>query len=154
MFEALLLVVAQASAAPDEQPDNPLATAWPGIVCDQDAANSGDQNAMTMCAYQDMAAADEEMAQAYQRARTMMLRLDLQIAESEPDSAYNILPGHYETLISADLAWTTFREDHCALASFRLRGGSAAALALFGCKAEMARERTQQLRELVETLSP
>lgn len=59
-------------------------------------------------------------------------------------------PGYFDTLLAAQRAWIAFRDAHCASEGYLFRGGSAEPMVVSGCKAGLTRERTLQLRALVE----
>lgn len=67
------------------------------------------------------------------------------------DRTYDRQPGHFPTLLAAQRAWLAFRTQHCLLESFEMRGGSGAPMLEALCLDSLTRERTQQLKSLVET---
>ncbi len=72
-------------------------------------------------------------------------------ADRTLDRSYDKQPTHAATLLAAQRAWLTYRDQHCLGASFYARGGSMAPMLVSGCKAALTEERTKQLKELAET---
>ena len=103
------------------------------------------QLALNMCAYQDFQRADAAMNAQWQRTVAVTKAADRELARS-PDNQ----PGYFATLLSAQRAWLTYRDQHCTSASFEARGGSMQPMLFSGCKARLTEERTKQLKELTE----
>jgi uncharacterized protein YecT (DUF1311 family) len=126
---AALLMLAAAPAGPEES-----------------CADPQTQLALNMCAYQDFQRADAAMNAQW--------RLTVAAAKADDrnlDRSYDRQPGYYDTLLAAQRAWLTYRDQHCLGASFAARGGSMAPMLVSGCKAALTGERTKQLKELLET---
>ena len=104
------------------------------------------QQALNICAAREADKADAELNAQWRRtAEAMKLR------DREIDRTYDKQPGHFETLLAAERAWLSFRDKHCLVASFEMRGGSAAPMIYGGCMADLTRARTAQLKALTET---
>ena len=100
---------------------------------------------MNMCAYRDFERADAAMNVQWRTVVVAMREADRGV-----DRKNDQQPLHYDTLLAAQRAWLTFRDQHCTLASFEARGGSMQPMLVSGCKVELTRARTKQLRDLVE----
>jgi len=55
-------------------------------------------------------------------------------------------------LLEAQRAWLVYRDAQCRLEGYSLLGGSAQPMIVSGCLAMLTRQRTQELRDLVEVL--
>ena len=118
-----------------------LAAGEPALDC----TDPQDQSSMNICAHRDFQAADAAMNAEWRKAAAAEREADKQI-----DLSYDRQPKHYDTLLAAQRAWLTFRDQHCLLASFEARGGSMQPMLDSGCRATLTRERTKQLKELTE----
>jgi uncharacterized protein YecT (DUF1311 family) len=110
-----------------------------------DCADPQDQSSMNLCAQQDYERADTEMNAQYHLAIATMRAADKQV-----DRSYDQQPTYYDTLVAAQHAWLTFRDQTCLLESFEARGGSMQPMLDSGCRARVTRERTKQLKSMVE----
>ena len=119
-----------------------LAAAEPKLDC----SDPQNQSYMNFCALQDYQRADTEMNAQYRLAVAR-----LRSADKDVDRAIDRQPLYYNTLVAAQRAWLTFRDQHCLLASFEARGGSMQPMLESLCKAELTKQRTQQLKSMVET---
>jgi uncharacterized protein YecT (DUF1311 family) len=118
-----------------------LAAAEPKLDC----ADPQDQSSMNMCAERDFERADAEM-----NAQWRLTVAAERAADKDVDRKYDRQPLAYDTLLAAQRAWLTFRDQQCLLASFYARGGSMQPMLESGCKAELTKARTKQLKSLVE----
>ena len=109
-----------------------------------DCADPQDQSSMNVCAQRDYEAADTEMNAQYHLAIATM-----RAADKEVDRSYDRQPTYYDTLVAAQRAWVTFRDQTCLLESFESRGGSMQPMLDSGCRAQLTRERTKQLKDMV-----
>ena len=71
--------------------------------------------------------------------------------DGELDAGGDGQPGYFATLLAAQRAWITYRDQHCLVASFEARGGSMQPMLASACSLALTRERTRQLKALVET---
>ncbi len=120
-----------------------LLAAEPPLDCTR---NDLPQLGMNMCAYQAFERADAAMNAQWRLTMAAMKEADRTI-----DRSYDRQPTHAETLLAAQRAWLTFRDQHCLGESFTARGGSMAPMLVSGCQASLTEARTRQLKELAET---
>jgi uncharacterized protein YecT (DUF1311 family) len=92
-----------------------------------------------------------ERADAAMNAQWKIVVAAMKQADGEIDRTNDKQPGYYETLLAGQRAWLTWREKQCLLESFDMRGGSGQAMVHAMCMLRLTEERTQQLRELVES---
>ena len=129
---AALLMLAQTGAA-EEAPD-----------CNE----AQTQMDMNLCAARDFDTADALLNEQWAETSALMKALD-----GEIDRTFDSQPGFFETLLEGQRAWLTFRDAHCLADSFLARGGSMQPMLVSFCKAHLSQQRTQQLRELTDSLS-
>ena len=118
-----------------------LMAAAPALNCKDPQA----QLEMNMCAQRDFERADTELNAQWRATAVGMRESDRGI-----DRKYDREPGYFETLLAAQRAWITYRRQHCLGESFEARGGSLSPLLFSTCMSELTRERTKQLKALVE----
>jgi len=53
-------------------------------------------------------------------------------------------------MLDGQRAWLTYRDAHCELAAYESLGGSIWPMLVAGCKADLTRQRTHQLVEMLE----
>lgn len=70
------------------------------------------------------------------------------------DNAGTSSGGTEQRLMEAQNAWTIFRDAECALRSAAMDGGSGQAILDVGCRAKLARERVEHLREVASIFGP
>jgi uncharacterized protein YecT (DUF1311 family) len=97
---------------------------------------------MRQCAAQDYEAADVGLNAAYKAAQHAMRRLDADLPED--------LKGASSALLQAQRAWIPFRDAACIVEGFQVRGGSLEPLFVMTCKTRLTRQRSAQLRQLIE----
>jgi uncharacterized protein YecT (DUF1311 family) len=110
-----------------------------------DCNNPQYQVEMNFCAGRDYDAADAEL-----NAQWKLTVAALKARDKDIDRSYDSQPTHYDTLLAAQRAWITYRDQHCLSESFAARGGSMAPMLHSGCMARLTKERTEQLKALVE----
>ena len=125
ILAALLLTAAQA--------------ADPKVDCDDPMT----QSEMNMCAYRSWQEADAEMNAAWKLASADMKQMD-----SDTDHGDG-RPGYFAVLLEGQRAWLKFRDAHCESEGYLARGGSMEPLLYNGCRAQLTRQRTAQLNELI-----
>jgi len=103
------------------------------------------QQEMNWCAAKEFEAADAELNAQWKLTAAAMKERDGDI-----DRTYDKRSGYFETLLAAQRAWLSYRGQHCASEGYLFRGGSMEALLVGTCKTKLTRERTQQLRFLIE----
>lgn len=111
----------------------------------QICADSGNlpQQHMNACAAWDFEQADAELNETWDEV-IAYVRDTLSEAPDWDDRG-----SGEEHLRAAQRAWITLRDEHCTVWAFHMRGGSAEPLLYNGCRAQMTRERTRELRELM-----
>lgn len=112
----------------------------------EEACGDLPQQPMNMCVYRNFERADAEMNAQWKITAEAMKQ-----ADRELDRTYDKDAGYFETLLAAQRAWITYRDQHCLAESFEARGGSMQPMLDSGCKITLTRERTRQLKALVET---
>ena len=127
IFASLWLLVA---AAPVSEVDPPL-------NCD----NPRYQIEMTMCAGKEYEAADVALNAQWKRTAAAMKERDKGI-----DRKHDSQPTHHATLLAAQRAWLTYRDQHCLSESFSARGGSMAPMLYSSTIAHLTEQRTEILR--------
>lgn len=128
MILASLLLLAAAAQDPDVDCENPQY-----------------QVEMNLCAGKDYDAADAALNAQYKQTVAALKARDKDI-----DRSYDSQPTHYDTLLAAQRAWITYRDQQCLSESFAARGGTMAPMLHSGCMARLTRERTAELKELIE----
>jgi uncharacterized protein YecT (DUF1311 family) len=111
----------------------------------QDKLNCVDPQAqieMNMCAWQDFEKADAELNAIWKDAMTAAKALDAE--ESNPN-----LKGAAKALLAGQRGWIAYRDGQCELAGWEAHGGSMEPMLESGCKAELTRERTSQLKAFI-----
>lgn len=66
------------------------------------------------------------------------------------DRSHDDRPGYVDTLQAAQSAWRTYRDQHCASEGYQARGGASEPVLIMTCKTKLTRQRTEQLKALVE----
>lgn len=102
------------------------------------------QSEMTQCANLDWLKADAELNAAYKSAMEKMKETDAYL----PDG----LKGAVETLREAQRAWIPYRDKACDAYGFLARGGTLEPMLVYGCRADLTRNRIDELRQLDEGL--
>jgi uncharacterized protein YecT (DUF1311 family) len=119
-----------------------LGLAAPAAAEDEiDCENAMAQQDMNICAYRDFEAADAEVNTVWKDAREAAKESDAEL----PDE----LKGADKALLAAQRAWIGYRDAQCELAGFEARGGSMEPMLVSGCKAELTRARTKELKAFV-----
>ena len=99
------------------------------------------QSEMNLCAMHDWEAADLGLNAAYRRAVYIMKGLDAGLPKDQR--------GAEAALRRAQRAWVTVRDDTCTAQGYAMHGGSAEPLLIYGCRADMTRNRARELMQLV-----
>ena len=107
-----------------------------------DCANPQNQSTMNRCAFLDFEAADIELNAIWPAAR----KANATFAEYLPEN----LKADEKALFEAQRAWIKFRDAHCASVALPNAGGTIYPLIYNSCRADVTRQRTEQLRELVD----
>jgi uncharacterized protein YecT (DUF1311 family) len=109
----------------------------------RDCANAITQSDMNQCASIDFDEADKELNAIWKTARETARKLDEQQHEGD-------MKGAEQALLAGQRGWIAYRDGHCELAGWEAHGGSMEPMLVSGCKAELTRERTRQLKEFIE----
>ena len=129
---------------------------WPilcGCVLLVDAPMNGDeefradcskpqtQMEINDCASRDFQAADQALNAQYRISRDALRKKDAAGGGTAE-----------QALITAQRAWISARDEQCQQDDFASGGGSMAALEIANCKEELTRSRTQELKDLAESV--
>ncbi|WP_447754770.1 lysozyme inhibitor LprI family protein [Sphingopyxis fribergensis] len=112
----------------------------PEIDCD----NAMAQFELNACAYKEFERADAAMNAQWKLTSARMKEID-----KDFDRTQDNRPGYFDTLLAAQRAWLTYRDQHCASEGYTMRGGSAEPMVISGCQAQLTEARTKQLKELI-----
>lgn len=110
-----------------------------------DCSNAETQADMNQCAYDDFDKADKQLNAVYKKALASQVELDTQSAEIEPGYV-----GAVKALKKAQRAWIDYRDGHCEGVSYAAVGGSMQPMLEQGCRADLTKKRTKELRELMD----
>jgi uncharacterized protein YecT (DUF1311 family) len=119
-----------------------MAAATPQLAC----YDSGTQMELTQCAGQDFAQADAAMTRQWNLTVKTMKKWD-----ADFDRTYDKRPGYFQTLLDGQRAWLRYRDLHCTSEGFGARGGSMEPMLYQMCRAELTRQRTKKIAQLIET---
>jgi uncharacterized protein YecT (DUF1311 family) len=120
-----------------------MAAAEP-VPAGYDCDNAITQHEINACAHLAFLEADKELNAQWAITSEAMKRWD------EEYSIDDGRPGYFDTLLAAQRAWLVYRDAQCASEGYLFRGGSGEPMMVYSCLAAMTRERTEQLRALVE----
>lgn len=113
----------------------------PAVDCSQAMT----QMEMNICADRDYQAADKELNLVYRQAMTQQRLVDKDAAAMGPDYV-----GAVDALKKAQRAWIDYRDGHCEGMGFTVLGGSMRPMVYSGCLETLTRNRTKELRELIQ----
>lgn len=99
---------------------------------------------MTICAGRDLADADKALNAQYQVTRKALKERDA--------GASAELKGGEDALLKAQRAWLAYRDAQCASVGFQARGGSMEPMLISSCEADLTRNRTAELKALVDNM--
>jgi uncharacterized protein YecT (DUF1311 family) len=111
---------------------------------DVDCNTAITQMEMTYCAQLEFGEADELLNAQYKSTRDVMRKWD---ADSIDE-----LNGAEDALVTAQRAWVTFRDAHCASVGYQAHGGTMEPMLIYGCQAELTRARTDELKQLADSM--
>jgi uncharacterized protein YecT (DUF1311 family) len=118
-----------------------VALALPAAAEEADCANAITQKDMNICAEADWQAADKVLNSTYKEVMAAMKQMDAGL----PDD----LRGAEVALRDAQRAWISYRDANCTAAGFKMRGGSAEPLLVYGCLLQLTLTRTEELQDLI-----
>ena len=100
---------------------------------------------MTQCAAMEFDRADRELNQVWRSALAA-------VRQGDRDSApyTDGRPSGEAVLLAAQRSWLSFRDQHCTLEGYAMRGGTAEPMVYDGCRARLTEERARQLRDIAE----
>ncbi len=101
------------------------------------------QTAINICFAEDYKAADAQLNRQWAQTSADMKEMDK--AGLNKDGR----PGYHEVLLKAQRAWLGFRDAHCQIEGYAMRGGSGESMLAGACLAELTRARTAQLKALI-----
>lgn len=127
-----------------------LALASSGTAFAQDDPDVNCSQAMTqmelnICADRDYEAADKELNVVYREAMSNQKLIDKDAAAMGPGYV-----GAVDALKKAQRAWIDYRDGHCEGMGFAVLGGSMRPMVVSGCLATVTKNRTKELRELIQ----
>ena len=128
MILSTLLALAAAAQDPEIDCDNAMAQLEPNA-----------------CAYKEFERTDAAMNAQWKLTAARMKQID-----KDFDRTQDNRPGYFDTLLAAQRAWLTYRDQHCASEGYTMRGGSAEPMVISGCQTQLTDARTKQLKELIE----
>lgn len=107
------------------------------------------QQEMNWCAARDFAVADDRLNSQWKEVAALMNERDADFATYGSD--HDTREGFFESLLEAQRGWLRYRDAHCRVDGYTMRGGSMEPLLVNSCKARLTRMRTEELRELIVT---
>lgn len=107
-----------------------------------DCAKAEAQTDLNICAALDFDTADKALNAQYKKTRAAMVAIDADLD--------NNMKGAEKALIKAQRAWVDYRDGECEAQGFQARGGSMEPMLVSGCKAELTKKRTKELKDLAE----
>jgi uncharacterized protein YecT (DUF1311 family) len=107
-----------------------------------DCGNATTQMDMNSCADKDYQAADAELNAQYKKTRAAMVEIDKGLEAN--------LKGAEKALLAGQRAWIDYRDGECEAEGFEARGGSMEPMLVSGCKANLTRSRTKELKQLAD----
>ncbi|TXH83773.1 MAG: DUF1311 domain-containing protein [Rhizobium sp.] len=107
-----------------------------------DCAKAEAQTDLNICAALDFDTADKALNAQYKKTRAAMVAIDADLD--------NDMKGAEKALIKAQRAWVDYRDGECEAQGFQARGGSMEPMLVSGCKADLTKERTKELKDLAD----
>ncbi|NLS15386.1 DUF1311 domain-containing protein [Rhizobium sp. P40RR-XXII] len=105
-----------------------------------DCANAQTQTDLNVCAVLDFGTADKALNAQCTKTRAAMVAIDADLD--------NNMKGAEKALIKAQRAWVDYRDGECEAQGFQARGGSMEPMLVSGCKADLTKKRTKELKDL------
>ena len=132
IFSAVLALASSGAAFAQDDPE-------------VDCAQAMTQMELNICADRDYEAADKELNVVYREAMTNQKLIDKDAAAMGPDYV-----GAVDALKKAQRAWIDYRDGHCEGMGFAVLGGSMRPMVVSGCLTTVTKNRTRELRELIQ----
>jgi uncharacterized protein YecT (DUF1311 family) len=111
------------------------------LRCDQPET----QIAMTMCADQSYRRSDGELNRIWPQVVARARRLDRANAVR-----FGSRPNAYSSLLAAQRAWLTYRDNHCRVAGYDALGGSMESMLVSHCLTDLTENRIEELRSALQ----
>jgi uncharacterized protein YecT (DUF1311 family) len=102
---------------------------------------------MKMCASRELTQAEGELKIALDRA---VKAAEEQYASVRAQPGFETMPNMPAELRKAQHAWEVFRDANCDYQNLVYYGGTMASLAVIGCRRDMTKARTKELRDLIQ----
>lgn len=109
-----------------------------------DCENAMTQRDMNVCAHKDYEEADAALNAQWVLTKEAAKDWD------EGFKTLNMIARSEEALLASQRAWLKYRDTQCDVEELGVQGGSMAPMVYSSCMAEMTRERTEELKSLVE----
>lgn len=123
-----------------------LLLAATGVSAQQpNCKNPQTQSDMTLCEQARQDAADKALNAQYKKTRAAMVAVDKDLDAGEK--------GAEKALLKAQRAWIDYRDGQCEAEGFQARGGTMEPMLVAGCIANLADQRTKELKQLAESVS-
>jgi len=119
-------------------------SAWAQEEPKPDCENPVTQLDMNICAGNDFVDADEALNAVYGNVTAAMRDKDAELGELSPRPR-----RRGRCAEEGATAWIAYRDEHCEVAGFEVRGGSMEPMLISGCMAELTRARTKELQALL-----
>lgn len=129
---ALVAALICGSAFAQNNPDEPKI----------DCAKAEAQTDLNICAALDFDTADKALNAQYKKTRAAMVAIDADLD--------NDMKGAEKALVKAQRAWVDYRDGECEAQGFQARGGSMEPMLVSGCKADLTKKRTKELKDLAD----
>lgn len=129
---ALAATLICGSAVAQNNPDEPKI----------DCAKAEAQTDLNICAALDFDTADKALNVQYKKTRAAMGAIDADLD--------NDMKGADKALVKAQRAWVDYRDGECEAQGFQARGGSMEPMLVSGCKADLTKKRTKELKDLAD----
>ncbi|SCB11014.1 lysozyme inhibitor LprI family protein [Rhizobium hainanense] len=107
-----------------------------------DCAKAETQTDLNVCAVLEFGEADKALNAQYKKTRAAMVAIDADLD--------NDMKGAEKALIKAQRAWVDYRDGECEAQGFQARGGSMEPMLVSGCKADLTKTRTKELKDLAD----
>lgn len=107
-----------------------------------DCENPVVQIELNYCAEKEYESADKALNAQWKATRQVLAGRDRELEEK--------LRGGEQALLNGQRAWIGYRDGQCEAEAFSARGGTAEPMLLMSCKAELTRQRTEELKQMVE----
>ena len=114
-----------------------VAWAVPAWAQTSDCGDLDTQIEMTQCAEEEWNAADAELNDAYRAAIDVMKQVDGNLPQTDR--------GAVDFLRQAQRDWMSFRDNACAAEGYMMHLGSAEPMVIYGCRARLTKQRTEDL---------